>query len=829
MAIRFFVTLFCSLSLAITLSSCSNSNDINTFTEVVPAPPAPEPQFSAQLSRTEYGIPHIVADDWGSLGYGVGNAYAEDNYCLLMREILFARGESSRFLGDAGNQQSDLLYTLLNGDEATLRSEWYDPQPQEVKDLVEGYVAGYNRYFRDTGAANLATGDEGCRDADWAREITVIDLMQYLKKLTLQGSTDNGTIRRIITDVEAPPSLASSTASKKALANAPARLPAMFSKMHDPSASGSNAIAVGRDFSQTGAGILLGNPHQPWQGTGQFYMIHLTIPGVYDAMGATLHGIPVVSIGFNKDVAWTHTVSFANRLTLYELQLNPDNPLQYSYDGEMRDITSETVDIQVLQGDGSLSTVSKTFYSSHYGLMVDLASQSPLIGGWPIGFSGTAFSVRDANLDNTMGIGQWIEAGQATNISEFSDALKGIAFPWVHTIAADRNGDAFYGDISSIPHVDQAKLDDCVSGPVAPLLTAATGSLIIALDGSRSACEWGNDADTPEGRNVFGYDALPKLFSTEYVANSNNSYWVSNADSPLTGFPIIMGALGGENEQQFLRTRITHQMVAERMNASDGLGAAPGFTLANMKELMYSNRVLGAEVALDDVLAECPIADPSLDAGVVVRANQACTLLAAWDRRTNIDSDGAQVFTEFWRELKRDFDPASALEIEQQDLWTIDFNPADPIATPSGFALAEGTNYQRIAEALSKAIENLETANVDPGAPFGEVQFAERNGVRIPIHGGLDDMGVFGVIKGGLSDGGYRSINGGNTYIQAVSWDDTECPLAEGILVPSLSNDPESDHFSDQTEAYSNKEWIQFPFCESDVEAQEISSSLLEE
>ena len=824
MLIRLFVTLFSSLSLAILLSSCSssNNNNSNTFTEVVPAS---EPQFSAQLRRTEYGIPHIVADDWGSLGYGVGNAYAEDNYCLLMREILFARGESSRFLGDEGNQQADLLYTLLNGNEANLRSEWYDPQPQEVKDLVEGYVAGYNRYFRDTGAANLATGDEGCRDAAWAREITVIDLMQYLKKLTLQGSTDNGTIRRIISDADGPTPAASSTASKKPLTS----LPALFSNMHDPSARGSNAIAVGRDFSQTGAGILLGNPHQPWQGTGQFYMIHLTIPGVYDAMGATLHGIPVVSIGFNKDVAWTHTVSFANRLTLYELQLNPDDPLQYLYDGEMRDITSETVSIQVLQGDGSLATVSKTFYSSHYGLMVDLSSQNTLIGGWPIGFSGTAFSVRDANLDNIMGIGQWIKAGQASNISEFSDALKGIAFPWVHTIAADRNGAAFYGDVSSIPHVDQAKLDDCVSGPVAPLLTAATGSLIIALDGSRSACEWGSDADTPEGRNVFGYEALPKLFSTEYVANSNNSYWLSNADSPLTGFPIIMGALGGENEQQFLRTRITHQMVAERMSGTDGLSATPGFTLANMKELMYSNRVLGAEIALDDVLGECPFADTGLETELINRANQACTVLDAWDRRTNIDSAGAQVFTEFWRELKRDFDPASALEIEQQDLWLTDFDPADPISTPSGFALAEGSNYQRIAEALSTALQNLEGANVDPSAPFGEVQFAERTGVRIPIHGGLDDMGVFGVIKGGLSDGGYRSINGGNTYIQAVSWDETECPLAEGVLAPSQSNDPESDHFSDQTAVYSNKEWIQFPFCESDVVAQTVSSSLLEE
>lgn len=809
------------------LTACSGGErNEGAFAELPPVvlPPAEESRFQAQLRRTEYGIPHVTADDWAGLGYGLGFAYAQDNYCILMREILFANGESSRYLGDAGSERSDLLYTLLNGDEDALTAEWYEPQPDNVKELVNGYVAGYNRYFLDTGADNLSEGDEGCRGEDWVREITVTDLMKFLKKLSLQGSTDNGTIRRIITDVQAPATAASSQGS----AVRPQLTP-MFTDLHDPSAGGSNAIAVGSDYSQTGAGLLLGNPHQPWQGTGQFYLLHLTIPGEYDAMGASLHGIPVVTIGFNKDIAWTHTVSFANRLTLYELQLNPDDPMQYQYDGEMRDITSETVSIERLNPDGSMSTVSQTFYSSHFGLLVDLSSQNALIGGWPIGLSGTVFTVRDANLDNNMGLSQWIQAGQATSMAEFQTALEGIAFPWVHTLAADRNGSAFYGDISSIPHVDQAKLDDCVSGPLAPAVTAVTNSLIIALDGTRSACEWGADSDTPAGRNVFGYSSLPKIMTTEYVANSNNSYWLSKADEPITGLPIIMGALGGENEQQFLRTRITHQMVAERMAGTDGISASPGFNLDNLKTLMYSNRVLGAEIALDDVLAACPFSGAGLAADVLTRANQACTILSSWNRRTDLDSAGAQVFTEFWRALKSDFDPAGNLEIENQQLWTIDFDANDPINTPSGFDLSESDNYERIATALSAGISNLEQANVDPTAPFGEVQFAQRNNDRIPVHGGLDDMGVFGVIKGGLSDGGYQSINGGNSYIQAVTWDDTECPLAEGVLVPSQSNDPASDHFSDQTQLYSDKQWIAFPFCSDAIEAQLISTTELEE
>ena len=47
----------------------------------------------------------------------------------------------------------------------------------------------------------------------------------------------------------------------------------------------------------------------------------LTIPGHYDVAGAGLIGSPVVNIGWNNNVAWSHTVSTAYRFTPYEYQL----------------------------------------------------------------------------------------------------------------------------------------------------------------------------------------------------------------------------------------------------------------------------------------------------------------------------------------------------------------------------------------------------------------------------------------------------------------------------------------------------------------------------
>ena len=58
------------------------------------------------------------------------------------------------------------------------------------------------------------------------------------------------------------------------------------------------------------------------------------MPGVYDMMGASLHGVPHILIGFNQDVAWSHTVSTAQRFTLFEHELVDGNPYQYRYDDE---------------------------------------------------------------------------------------------------------------------------------------------------------------------------------------------------------------------------------------------------------------------------------------------------------------------------------------------------------------------------------------------------------------------------------------------------------------------------------------------------------------
>ncbi|GAB3278938.1 penicillin acylase family protein [Parahaliea aestuarii] len=826
-------TLLPVLALSLVLTACSDSSD-NSMTDNGgnPGPPVEPPLepagFSAEIRRTEYGIPHIKAEDWGSLGYGYGYAYSQDNFCVTMHEIALAGGRWAELTGE--DIDRDLLWRFINGSRDEFKADYFDSLPQRDRDLVTGFAAGMNRYLDETGVDGLPEGENGCRGEPWVYAFDELDLMMYLRKIALQASTDQGIVRDAILAVQGPPEMQVVSVDQLGVRAGLAGDLSAVGQTIRPSEVGSNAIALGADATQSGAGMLLGNPHQPWNGSGRWYEAHLTIPGEYDAAGASLQGLPWIGIGFTRDVAWTHTVDYATRFTLYEVTLNPDNPMQYDYDGEWRDIETRTVAAEELQDDGSLVTVERTFYSTHYGLVLDLAGINPAIGGWPT-FAGTLVTLRDANLDTGLrSLRQWVEKSQASNVEEYREALRHIGNPVFHEFAADRHGGMFYGQISAVPRVTQAQLDDCQTGIMAIVASVSTNAFI-GLDGSRSACEWGEDPDAPAGTNVYGLDAHPQILGRGAVGNSNNSYWLSDATMPLEGFPVVFGWMGHEGNQQFLRTRITHNMIADRLAGSDGIGDAPLFSLDDMKTVMYLNRVYAAEIVLDDVLAICEdrLADLSnpLDPATREALSETCSVLASWDRKVDVDSRGAQVFTEFWGGIRDTYGSAFQNVVVSDEFWAVDFTATDPLNTPRGIDTGVAANRELVIEKLLAARQRLGDANVALDAPWGEVQFLERNGEPVPIHGGSGQMGVFGAISVDLDEGGYRNPRAGNSYIQVVTWDGSDCPIADTILTHSQSVQPTSEHYSDQTRLYAEKGWVRFPFCEEAIQAAQIGETLL--
>lgn len=754
-------------------------------------------KYNAQIQRTSYGIPHIRASDWGSLGYGYGYAFAEDNLCVLAQDVLVATGTQSRFFGPAGNNVAeDWVYAMVNSDART-QSSW-EELDSSSQELVRGYAAGYNRYLRDTGVDGL---DPACRDEAWVRPIDQFDILKVLAKLTLRAGTANFILS--LAGAEPPAAI---VAQKKALSpragmnEQQARELLAQTTLPDFSVErfGSNAVALGQDLTG-GAGALLGNPHFPWFGIERFYAVHLTLPGRYDVMGSSMFGSPLVNIGFSRHVAWSHTVSTGRRFVLRELHLSPGDPTAYMIDGEVESMTTQTVSIDVLMADGSLASFPHTFYFTRFGPVMIL----PPLANWTVT---NAYALTDVNLDNVRGLKQYREMGQSRNVHQFDDALSSnLAIPWVNTVTADKDGGAFYADITTVPHVTDAKLAVCANTFVAQVLSSAR---VYTLDGSTSACDLGTDPDAPQP-GIFGPSNLPSLHRSDYVQNSNNSYWLSNPEAPLEGFPQIMGT--DEGGLQGFRTRLGITQIRDRIAGTDDQ-PGDGFDRQWLQDVLYANRHYSGEIMLAGVLTLCGEEDMNVDigGGEMVDVSGACSVLDQWDGRNNLESVGTHVWRDLWSRMRG-----------IADVYAVPFDVGDPANTPRNVNLTNEAVRDSVMVTLGQTTKHYGDLSIPLDVPWGQIHFDSRqDGAIIPIHGGSGGSGVYNAIGAGgpIAGVGFTPIFAGSSYIQAVGFKPNG-PDARAIVTYSQSTNVESPHFSDMTQLFSDYGWVRMPFKQGDIRA----------
>ncbi len=779
--------------------------------------------LKAEIRRTDYGVVHVKADDYAGLGYGYGYAFAEDNLCVIADSYVTVNGERSKYFGPEAsweftgngttnnNLNSDFFFKLLIA-EGRVEHLLTLPPPQgplpEVHELVRGYVAGYNRYLRDTGVDALP--DPTCRGAAWVREITELDVYRRFYQLALLASSDVA----IDGIGSAQPPLAGVTAKA---APDPATVARELGLAWDGIKIGSNAIALGGAATDTGRGMLLGNPHFPWDGSERFHQVHFTIPGKLDVNGAALFGAPLVLIGHTKNLAWSHTVSSAWRFTPYQLTLVPGAPTSYLVDGMPEAMTPYPLTVEALNGDGSLSTLERTLYTTRWGPVFTSVLGLPLFPWLPL----QAYALADANAQNFRFVNHFVEVDRAQSTDELLAVLeRNQGIPWVNTIAADSAGKAFYADISVTPNVPDAKAISC-----AGVLGLATFELLglPVLDGSRSVCAWDLDGDAVQP-GIIGPARMPHQFRNDYVTNSNDSYWLSNPAEPLEGYARI---IGDERVERRMRTRLGLVMVEERLSGSDGL---PGTTFSRqqLQDLLFNDRQYAAELWLDALIPFCQLLPVAVGSGGPVLTADACTALAGWDRSDRLDSAGAVLFRRFAENLYLTTVPSgsSAGYAAFVDVWTVPFDVNDPVHTPSGL----NTANPHVEYALGSAIADLQAANLPLDATMRMAQTEARGDEAIPIHGGPGLLGVFNAITTPWVGGtGYPDIVHGSSFIEVVSFDGDDCPDARTILTYSQSANPDSSHFADQTHLYSDGGWVPARYCESEIAPNVTSTRSLSE
>ena len=757
------------------------------------SPPLPAvggaPEYSATIRLTTHGIPHITGDSFGDIGFGSGYAAASSTICTLADTLITGRGERSRWFGPEGNYndqvtlnasnlQVDAFVTDLHNRkvvEKLLADKTRGPG-REARAIVRGYTAGVNEYLDKVGPRGVT--DPACHGAAYLREhARPIDLWYGVYLANLLASS--GVFVKEI--VEADPPAPGDPGVPNPTAASVDRDELLAALGRDPSSPfGSNATAVGGKDSTTGKGMLLGNPHFPWRGRYHFTQQHLTIPGRYDVAGASLVGSPVVNIGWNNDVAWSHTVSTAYRFTPYEYRAVGQT--SYATDQGPQELEHRTVSVTVRHEDGSLGEVEEDLYRTPEGYVLDAPE---VLMPWS---AQSIWAIRDANAEQLRTVDTFLDMGKARNVRDLlrrQDAAGGM--PWVNTTAADRNGDVLYADHSVVPNVPDELADRCMT-PTGRVLDELAG--LPGLDGTRagSSCAWGTDDDS-QRPGVFGPKNLPSTVRRDWVMNANDSYWLPNPKERIEGYA---GIIGCEQCERTMRTRMVSQYVIDRL--ASGKKESP----ASLRGHEHANRLRTAEVMRQDGDLDT-LCDQTGE-------TEACAALHDWDGRSERSSRGTHLFEAF------------VARLPDQGVWLVPFDPEDPLNTPRDL----NTANPQLIQAMRDAVAAVRDRGVAFDARWGSLQVAgDRGAPPIPLGGGTGDaVGNANALASrwpGANADRYRPVTYGSSHIQAIAFLSGGRVNARTILTYGQSENPRSRWSSDQTRMFSRGKWVHFAWTPAQI------------
>lgn len=790
---------------------CMGATAIASTALFMPAPAAQartggEPAVQAlqgvEIRRTTDGIPHLRAASWRELGVGIGYVQAQDALCTLAEAFVTYEGRRSWFFGPEArpernstfgqpkNLELDFFFKAF-ADETVL-AQYRAQQPAELNETIEGYAAGYNRFLAD---ARQGTAHRACTNAAWVRAISADDV--YRRMYAAQIAAGYANLIPQIVNAQPAPAKAAAVDGGDEGRDTRARL---VHRIGQQEGLGSNMLAFGRQATHEEGSVLFGNPHWYWGGPDRFYQMHLTIPGRLNVAGAGFLGIPVVMIGFNEHVAWSHTVSAARRFGLFDLTLDEADPTRLRVDGQSEPMEAYSVGVDVRDGDGVPRRLTRTLYRTRFGPMVDLGSHDPAFG-WG---SAHALAMRDVNAQNFHVFRNFFYWNQAKSLDDFiAIQRREVAVPWVNTAAIGHgDGRVWYSDVSVVPNVPDALRAECAT----PLSQgfASVDALTPFLDGSRSACDWRIDANA-KLPGALPAEALPGLLRDDYVANMNDSYWLANAHQLLEGFP---GVLGGERQPLSLRSRLGHRIAQELSQgptrSAEGLGR-------RLMTAALTPRAYSAELFKDELLAQA-CANPSVDLPDTqaaapsrqVDVARACAVLRRWSGRADANERGVLLWEAFWARLE---------QIPTHELYRVAFSTQAPLETPR----APGGGGDRVPQALAAAVVAMGEKGLALDVPLGSQRFVRSGGQRVPLYGGCHPVGYFAAACNGEGGDVMGPDSHANSYLQVVRFGPqgvvAHTLLAHGEDESAVDNGPGSAPVI----RYARKAWLPFPFTEAEI------------
>jgi penicillin amidase/acyl-homoserine-lactone acylase len=535
----------------------------------LPGPPRRERLFGlrdagkehdVRVLRDEWGVPHVYGKTDADVAFGLAYAHAEDDFASIQGALLASRGRLASVYG-RDRAVNDYLVALLRiGDFVDAKYE-KDLSP-ETRALCEAYAAGVNRYAA-LHPQEVLPGLFPARGKDV--------VAGFVHKLPLFFGLER-VLGELMSDERRQ------GVSRKGEARA-----ARYDSEPDDALFGSNAFAVAPKRSADGFTRLSINSHQPWTGPVAWYEARVHSEEGWDMAGGFFPGTPVVLHGHNRNLGWAHTVNRPDLIDVYVLEVNPENPSQYRFDGEWRDfeVGEARIDVKVWRGL-HYTARRETLWSVH----------GPVLRR-PHG----TYAIRFANLGEIRMVEQWYRMNKARNLEEWRAALGMGALPMFNCAYADREG--------NIAHVYNARIPRRAPGY----------DWSAYLPGDTSETLW---------TEYLSLDELPQ------VTNPPSGV-IFNANS--TPFEVTLGDGNPDPAAYPESLGIERRMTNRALRAQELLGDDESITREELDryklDLAYSQR--SSVVRRWKALVEGP--EPQSPA-----LKSAVSALARWDLKTNADN-----------------------------------------------------------------------------------------------------------------------------------------------------------------------------------------------
>jgi len=294
-----------------------------------------------EITRDNYGVPHVKAKTDADAVFGLLYAQAEDDFNRVERNYVWAIGRLAEVLGESA-LYSDLRARLyMTEDQAKVA---YAKAPPWLQALCQAWADGLNYYLiqnPDLKPALLT------RFEPW--------MTMYFTEGSIGGDIEQIPLAGIQAFYEqrgAPHAvLEAENLSNPALAATEPR--------------GSNGFALAPSRTRSDNALLLINPHTSFYFRGE---VQVTSDEGLNAYGAVTWGQFFVYQGFNEHTGWMHTSTQLDFLDEFvEDVFRRDDQLMYRYGNEDRPVVESAVSLQVLNEHGELETRRFKVYHTHHG------------------------------------------------------------------------------------------------------------------------------------------------------------------------------------------------------------------------------------------------------------------------------------------------------------------------------------------------------------------------------------------------------------------------------------------------------------------------------